>query len=263
MDIKAVVLDLDGTLLNSQHQISDRNKKVILELKNRGVKIFLATGRTYTSLYPYKQELDLDTPVICYNGAKIVDSKTDKTYFEFPIHGDDVKELIKISREKGIHLNLYQDEIWYIEKSDNEETKTYIEISGLDYTEKDFDTFEDYRMTKSLFIAEHERLLEIEGLLNKKLNGSVHVTFSKPFFLEILNGDVNKGTALEKVLETEGIPKENVVAFGDGLNDYEMLDTVGIGVAMGNSLDRLKGLVKLKTLSNDDDGVAVFLERYI
>ena len=263
MDIKAVVLDLDGTLLNSDHRISDRNKRVLAELRKKGIKVFLATGRTYTSLYKYKQELELDTPVICYNGARVVDSRNDQTYFEHPIEGHDVKELIKISREKGIHLNLYQNDVWYVERNDNEETKTYMEISGLEYEKKNFDTFEDYRMTKSLFIAEHDELLELERILSEKLNGSVHLTFSRPFFLEILQGDVNKGTALEKILKKEGIPCENVIAFGDGLNDYEMLKTVGLGVAMGNSLERLKELVDIKTLSNDEDGVAVFLEKYI
>ena len=121
--IKAVMLDLDGTLLNNDHRISDTNKKVLKKLENKGIKIFLATGRSYESMRSYHEELNLTTPAICYNGAKIIYPNGNEK--EYPVKEIPLKTLIEIAREYKTHLNLYQHEIWYSENITNEETELY------------------------------------------------------------------------------------------------------------------------------------------
>ena len=242
--IKAIMLDLDGTLLSSDHRISDTDKEVLKKLEDKGIKIFLATGRSYDSMRQYHEELNLTTPAICYNGAKIIYSNEDQK--EYPIKERSLQTLIEIAREYKTHLNIYQHEIWYSEDITNEETKIYKGISGLEPVKKDFD-----------------RLDEIEKDIKNRLGDSVHTTFSKTFFLEILDGNVNKGTAMKNIMEEENIPLSQVIAFGDGLNDKEMLETAGIGVAMDGAFDELKKVADHVTTSSDESGVGEFLKRYL
>ena len=259
--IKAVILDLDGTLLDDNHIISDTNKEILKKLKDRGVKIFLATGRSFDSMKKYHEELELTTPAICYNGAKVVYPNGE--FNEYPLEENPVKLLIDIARRTKTHLNIYQDEIWYCEDTTNEETKIYINISELTPVQKNFNEFDKYFSTKALYIGEHEELLIIEKEIKSQLGNSVHTTFSKPFFLEVLQGDINKGTTMKKIMKNEDIPISQVVAFGDGLNDLEMLETAGIGVAMEKSFEKLKQVADYITTSNNNSGVGEFLKKYL
>ena len=259
--IKAIMLDLDGTLLDDFHKISDTNKEVLKKLEDKGVKIFLATGRSYDSMKPYHDELNLTTPAICYNGAKIV--YPNGVVKESPVTEKPLKTLIDISRESKTHLNIYQHEIWYSENITNKETNIYIGISGLDPVEKDFDLLNEMFSTKALYVGEHEHLLNIEKQIKNKLGDSVYTTFSKPFFLEILDANVNKGNAMKNIMEDENIPLSQVIAFGDGLNDKEMLETAGIGVAMDSSFEALKLVADYVTTSNNESGVGEFLKKYL
>ncbi|MEI6857962.1 Cof-type HAD-IIB family hydrolase [Psychrilyobacter sp.] len=259
--IKAIMLDLDGTLLDNLHRISDTNKKILKKLEDKGIKIFLATGRSYESMRSYHEELNLTTPAICYNGAKIIYSHGNEK--EYPVKERPLQILIDIARKYKTHLNIYQHEIWYSENIKNEETKIYREISGLKPVEKDFDSLDEMFSTKVLYIGEQEKLLKIEKNIKNKLGDSVHTTFSKPFFLEILDGNVNKGTAMKNIMEEENIPLSQVIAFGDGLNDKEMLETAGIGVAMDGAFDELKQVADHVTTSNNESGVGEFLKKYL
>jgi len=259
--IKAVMIDLDGTLLNDDHKISDINKEVLKKLGAKGIKIFLATGRSYESMRPYHEELHLTTPAICYNGAKIIYPNGDEK--EYPVKENSLKTLIEIAREYNTHLNLYQDEVWFSEDISNEETKLYIEISGLEPIKKDFDRLDNMYSTKLLYVGEHENLLRIEKEIKNRLGDSVYTTFSRPFFLEILDKNVNKGTAMKNIMEEESISLSQVIAFGDGLNDKEMIETAGIGVAMDGAFEELKEVADHVTISNNKSGVGEFLKKYL
>jgi len=259
--IKAIMLDLDGTLLSSDHRISDIDKEVLKKLKEKGIKIFLATGRSYDSMKKYHEELNLTTPAICYNGAKII--YPNEVQKEYPVKESSLKILIDIAREYKTHLNIYQDEIWFSENIKNKETDIYIGISGLEPEQKDFDLLDKVFSTKVLYIGENEKLLKIEKDIKNRLGDSVHTTFSRPFFLEILDKDVNKGTAMKNIMAEEKIPLSQVIAFGDGLNDKEMLESAGIGVAMDGAFDELKEVADYVTLSSDKSGVGEFLKKYL
>ena len=129
--MEAIVLDLDGTLLTSDEKILKRTKDTLYKLKDKGIKIIIATGRTYTSLKPYRDMLGLETPIVCYNGAKLVDGK-ENTVFELPIEGEVAIKCIRLAKEMGIHINFYQNEVWYVENH-TDEAKIYQKSSGLDY----------------------------------------------------------------------------------------------------------------------------------
>lgn len=255
MRYRAVVLDMDGTLLNSKLEIDEKTAEILKKFRGIGGKVYIATGRTYLSLKPYYDRLELDTPVIAYNGAKVV-SNLGETIFEYPMEGDLIKSLIDLSRRTGVHLNLYQNEKWLVEDPFNKESEIYEEISGLAPEESNFENLDDYFSTKALFIAEKEKLDQLREEISRDLDGQVHVTASKPFFLEIMKKGVNKGDTLKKLMDSEGINLEEVIAFGDGLNDMEMIKAVGLGVAMGNSYEELKTAADMVALDNDSHGIA-------
>lgn len=254
--IKAIAVDLDGTLLNSNHEISRKNIETLKKAKDKGIEIFIITGRTYESLKPYANALGIEGKIICFNGAKVVDGE--EVIFEDPIPTEIAKECIELAREHDIHLNMYQNEKWYIDR-EREEAFEYSRTSGLDYIIRSYNDFDDYSMTKMLFIAEEERLKELDKKLKEKLNGKIHTAFSKPHFLEVLKAGVNKGITLKNILNNYNIGLDEVVAFGDGMNDYEMLELVKFGVCMENASPKLKEKIKLMTKSNDEDGVAHYL----
>lgn len=260
MEIKAVAIDLDGTLLNSKREISGFNKAIIHKLVKKGIKVYLATGRLYKSLYKYKKFLELDSFVIASNGALLIDGKTDKVLMEFGLKEKQLKTLIKIARENDIHLNVFQGDNWYVEKL-REEVKLYKNSSGLDYKLKNFDDLKEELIPKVMFIAEHEKLLNIEKKI-EVLELPVYKAFSKPHYLEILNQGVSKGNTILKLLEKEGIKASECMAFGDGFNDFEMLNEVGMGIIMKNAPEKLKEKFEFIAETNDDDGVGKFLKKY-
>ncbi|WP_294707836.1 Cof-type HAD-IIB family hydrolase [uncultured Fusobacterium sp.] len=265
MKLKAIALDLDGTLLTSDKKISETNREILKELNRRGVKIFLVTGRTYLATKPYALDLDAGGVVIAYNGAKVVDYESDRVIFELPLEEDHVKELIRISKRLGVPLNLYQNNKWYVEDSSRREVIRYGSERDMIPIEKDFYDFDDYKMTKSVFLGtdeEPETLERVHREVQKILGDKVYTAKSTDILYEVLNREVNKGLVLKRVLKTYGISPEECVAFGDATNDIEMLRAVKYGVAMGNATREVKASVDYVTDTNDNNGVAKFLKKY-
>ena len=265
MKIKAVFMDLDGTTLREDLTISNRLKEKINELEGKGIKFFVSTGRSYKSSKPFVEELALKHETITYNGARIVsaDDNESNNIYEQPLSSEIVGKLVKISREKGIHLNLYNDDELYVENN-SEEAIAYSKSVGINYILEDFDEFNNKTSTKGLFIADNEILLNLKKELEQTIS-EVNYVFSKPHYLEVLNKNVNKGKAVEYVLEKYGISLDETMAFGDQWKDYEMLEVVKYGMLMENAPEELKkDFPKDRiTLSNDEDGIVHMLEKII
>lgn len=262
MKLKAVALDLDGTLLNSDKKISDMNREVLKELERQGVKIFIVTGRTYTAAKPCADELGIGGIVIAYNGAKVVEYESDKVLFELPLQGEYVKELIKIGRKTGVILYLYQNNKWYVEDSSRPEVLKYAKERNLIPVEKDFYDFDNYDMTKTVFMGSPEVLDRVSQEVDRILGDKVYKAKSLDTLYEVLNKEVNKGLILNRILKSYGISPDECAAFGDAINDIEMLTSVKYGVAMGNASIEVKRSVDYITDTNDNNGVAKFLKKF-
>ncbi len=263
MKIKAVALDMDGTLLCSDHKPSERTKQFLLDIEKKGVKVIIATGRSFGGTESTAKLLGLDNGlVLCYNGAKVVNYKDKSVLFERPLAENHVRELIDIADSMGVHINLYQDNIWYVDRADKEEVEFYSNKCGITPVVKSHDSFDSYSMPKVVFIGEHDKVVEVEKEVKRRLGNEVHVAFSSDTFLEVMNKDVNKGVTLKWILEYFGIKEEECAAFGDAENDLEMLFAVKYGVAMGNATDEFKKKLNYTTLSNDEDGIVEFLKKY-
>ncbi len=261
-NIKAIFMDLDGTALTSEHKVSENLINKLRELEEKGVKTFVATGRTFTSAKPFVEMLGIKNPVITYNGGRIVNPLTNEVILEKAVETEDVEKLVKISRDKGIHLNLYADDNLYIER-DTEEGKIYSESVEIPYYVRNFDEFIGKTSTKALFIAENEILLKLKKELEEKFP-HINFVFSKPHYLECLNKEVNKGLAIKELLKKYDISPEETMAFGDQWNDLEMLKTVKYGYLMGNSPEDLKQEFTEDriTLSNDKDGIYEVIKNF-
>lgn len=257
--IKAVAIDLDGTLLNDKKELSKKNIEGLKLAKNNGCEILIVTGRSYYSAKQAVEDLNMSLNIICYNGAKVVD-ENGQVIFEKPLEEKIVRELIEISHNTKIHLNLYQNEIWYVENSNNFETDYYKKNSGLEPQEQNFGIFENYNMTKALFIAENDVLKDLEKKLRDLLGEKVYMAYSDERYLEVLNSEVNKGLTLENILKTKNIDMSECIAFGDAGNDIEMLTNVGWGVAMENASEKVKEKVKFFAKSNNESGVGEYLK---
>lgn len=258
---KVVVSDLDGTLLNKQHQISARTRETVRRLVEQGIKFVVATGRHHVDVRSFRDALDLDIYLITSNGA-VVHDKQGNLVFNQPLPAEIAAELIALERDPAIHLNVYQGDEWIVEEEQPWLLQFHDE-SGFTYRLVDDLKQEPMeKINKVFYIGDHDKLVHIEAELNQRYGDALNVTFSLPDCLEVMHADVNKGNAVRAVLAQHNLEMSEAVAFGDGMNDFEMLTMVGRGIVMGNAHDRLKMALPAyeQTLTSDEDGVAVYLE---
>ncbi|MGL5100218.1 MAG: HAD family hydrolase, partial [Fusobacteriaceae bacterium] len=156
MKIKLIATDLDGTLLRNDKTISEKTKKILKNYMEKEGKLVLSTGRPYFGTEWVAEELGIKGIIITYNGARIYDREKDKEIYHAPLEEEIVKKIIEISHLKKIHLNLYQGEDWFVESRDSQESEYYAKACGKEPVEKSFYNFENYLMTKALFIGEKE-----------------------------------------------------------------------------------------------------------
>lgn len=261
-EYKAVVSDLDGTLLNELHKFSEKTKETIKKVKETGKKIFIATGRHHLDAFQLKSQLGLDSYLISSNGARIHNEKNEVVY-EKNIDNEVVDFILSAKCSSEISRHIYTENHWYVEE-EREEFNQYHQESGFFYTIKDFNEIKDSKFVKIFFISKNEpELLKLERFFEENLSGKVSITLSGPDCLELMAPNVSKGEAIKNVMERLGIPLADVIAFGDGLNDYEMLSEVGKGLLMGNCAERLKGKLPNNEIigKNTEDGVAKYLEK--
>lgn len=238
MKYKAVISDLDGTLLNSNHKVSEHTKNIVKKIVDKGIHFFIATGRHHQDIDYIRNDLDLDSIFITSNGCRIHDSNKNKL-IGYDIEEDIVKGLLEMEVEENIHKNFYQEDKWYVEK-ENRWLDEFTKESEFLYEIVDFSKLENYTATKFFFLSEdHESLVKLQEKIEEKYPGQLNIAFSLINCLEIMPKGISKGYAIKKVLEKHNIKPEEAIAFGDGLNDLEMLQTVGKGYIMGNAHDKL------------------------
>lgn len=261
-NISLVAIDLDGTLLKSDKTISDRTKRIISNLSKQGVTVVVATGRSYESLRPYKEALALDSPVICYNGAAVVDGKTGQIMSSVTLDDPQSRIIIDTARTHDIHMHGFLEGRLLYERI-RPEAKQYEDHTKLTGEVVNFDTLEDLRFLKAMYIADHDYLVGVAEELRHKLGDDAGIVFSFPHFLEIMHSEAHKGNALAKVASSLGISPAEIMAFGDAENDISMLTYARFGVAMEDADEKVKQAATYRAPSHDDDGVARFLEHFL
>lgn len=257
MQYKLIICDMDGTLLTSKHNISDYTKEVIKEINKKGITFVIATGRPYLDAKFFRDQLGLNSFLITSNGT-VAHNANDEKIFEEKISSNFVNKILDFEKDiKKYHRNIYRENEWYIEYKIDGLDEFHAE-SGFQYQIVDLNKFKDNDITKFFYLGEEKDIEDLEKRLRKEFSNDLTVTLSSPYCLELLKKDAHKGTAIKKIAEYLGISLEETIAFGDGLNDYEMLSSVGQGFIMGNGSPRLKEkLAHCEVIeTNDNDGVA-------
>jgi Cof subfamily protein (haloacid dehalogenase superfamily) len=254
---------LDDTLLHEDLTISTRSKRTITKAMDQGIHVALATGRMFPSAAPYARELNLKGPILCCQGAEIADIETGKplkiTGVPLPL----AAEVLRFAESEGIYAQYYSLENYFFER-ECEESNFYKRLSGIrgrPLGKKPSETL-DFEPIKVLFISDPQRIRQVYEAASARFGDRLSVAISKSRYLEFTHPLANKGGAVRELAQMLGIPREQVMAVGDALNDLTMLEFAGLGVAMANGDEAVKARADAVTASNEEDGVAQAIEQY-
>jgi len=276
MPIKLLALDIDGTLLTTRGELTPRNQAAIQKARSRGVQIVLLTGRRFGSAYLLMQELKFDAPLISHNGALTKDLKTLETHYLYPLAIETARELIGLARASGVDLVCSFDEPRGLGKmiiegisKNNISLQRYIEKYRDSVIEvPDLITYLPHPPIQIMYSGRCSPIDEFAAMLQVTMGDRVRVFKTRyPAYdltiLDAVNEQASKGDSLARIANEQGILREQVMAIGDNHNDLTMLRYAGLGVVMANAEEELKEMGFLSTSSNEEDGVAEAIERYI
>ena len=259
-----VAMDLDGTLLTSDTKITPRTLKALQDCADAGVKVIFSSGRMLSSIAKVAEQASYLSGIIGYNGALIAEWPSKRIMRETPIPSTMARRLVTDLKKSGVHINVYLNDTLYIEEM-NEAARNYCKNTAVEPSFANFDELLNRRAaspTKVLIIGKPEVL---DGMAEEYRADypELHVTKSRPHFLEFTAFGVNKGTALKELAELLGVTRERIVAIGDAPNDLDMIKYAGLGAVVGNSFEQVKAEADLVAPSNDEEGVAWVIERHI
>lgn len=265
MNYKIIALDLDGTLLTKDKRILPETKAALIDAQKNGIKVVLSSGRPIPGMVDISKELLLKEYggyIISYNGGIIYDAKAEKIIYSASIEPSDFQKIYDLSIIHNTNLLTYKNNKVYAEFFDE-----YIEIecriNKMEFIETpDLLAEIDVPVPKFIMTESGEYLEKIEPLIKEELSENFSVSRSEPFFLEIMPKGIDKGNAIKKLCEILSISKDDVVAFGDSYNDITMIEYAGTGVAMENAKEEVKKIADFITLSNEENGIADFLNNH-
>lgn len=260
---KMIAIDIDDTLLNDDLIVTDSTKAALTAAIEAGVVITLATGRMFPSAKKVANQINLNVPLITYQGSLVKNLLDEQVLYERTVPAHIARLVYEYSEEHGLHLQGYHDDQLYV-KEDNQKVKDYAAFVKVDYVvEPNIERIIKLPMTKMLFFDEPEVLDRHAAYLSKIIGNEVHITKSKPFLLEFLHKEGTKGHAVQFLAQHFGIDTTQVIAIGDSWNDKEMLEVAGLGVAMENAIDSLKQIADYITLNNNNGGVKHVIDKFI
>ncbi len=284
MPIRLLALDLDGTLLNSRGQVSERNRNALEQARERGVRVAIVTGRRFRDARPTALELGLDVPVIAHNGALTKHARTLETVAVLPLPLTAARHSLEVGRAAGADALLSDDHeglgvlVYDHLSGDNHAARLYINWARRIHGENgpevirevaSLERFLDHEPVHFAFAGGCAKMKALENVLLEELGTTVKIFSTthqnKDFtLLDIVHPEASKGLGVAAAAAELDVLREEVMAVGDNLNDREMLHYAGTGVVMENaeaSLHKIEGLYATRT--NDEDGVALAIERFI
>ncbi|MBK4714338.1 MULTISPECIES: sugar-phosphatase [Tenebrionibacter/Tenebrionicola group] len=267
MAIKLIALDMDGTLLLPDHTISPAVQAAIAAARARGIKVVLTTGRPYAGVRRYLQTLKMDQQddyCITYNGALVQKASDGGTVVQTTLSYDDYRYLERMSREVGSHFHALDRHKLYTANRDISYYtvhESYVATIPLVFCEAE-NMPRDIALLKVMLIDEPEILDNAIARIPQEVKARYTLLKSAPYFLEILDKRVDKGTGVRSLAQALGIGADEVMAIGDQENDIAMIEYAGTGVAMGNAIDSVKKAADFITRANLEDGVAHAIERF-
>jgi Cof subfamily protein (haloacid dehalogenase superfamily) len=258
----AIFLDIDGTILRSDHSLSKRVMTAIHRLSDTGTLVCLATGRSWEALKPLYDTLELAGPTVCYNGAMIVEGPEGRVAFEQDMNEEVARTVIAEARARMLELVAYRHSVLLYEGV-GEEVNRYSRRVAIPGKTVNFDTVNPLEFTKCICVADPESLRPLKELLEDKFSADLlSCTYSDRRFLEIMGGGVDKGRGLLEVCRIHNIDPGRTVAMGDGWNDIDLLKSAGDAWVMGGAPEDMKAHFPADRIApdSDEDGVAQVIE---
>jgi Cof subfamily protein (haloacid dehalogenase superfamily) len=267
--IKLVALDLDGTIVDENLQISARTLEILTHIREeKQVRVILATGRMFPSTVAFARKVGVTDPVISYQGGMIRDIAEPREnileypiLFHRPIEMEVSRSIIDFIHAEGVHANLYVNDCLFTTHH-NPQSEFYRSISGVTPVEaKNLHDVLTAPPSKMMIID--DRCDEIIATLQNRFPKEVSICKSRETFCEIVHPTVSKWLAISYLMEQWQIQADEVMAIGDHENDIPMIQGAGIGVAMGNAPDHVKAEAHYVTESVNQDGAAKAIEKFV
>ena len=260
---RIAISDLDGTLLGSDHRISAKTNASIKRWIDSGRKFVIATGRHYIEASHLQSSIETPLYLITSNGAR-VHNREGEIIHKQNLDSDIAEEICAQKFANEVQVNLFTDQNWFANYRIPELDEMGLD-AGFDCIETDLSKLEKNNTIKIFFWAEPEFLQPIYEELNTRYGKRINLTFSLTKCLEVMHATTNKGEAVKAVLADKGLEIDEAIAFGDGMNDLEMLTVVGKGVLMGNAQKALREALPTAefTLSSKEHGVAVYMDKLL
>ncbi|MHB8643355.1 MAG: Cof-type HAD-IIB family hydrolase [Gaiellaceae bacterium] len=258
--LTTIACDLDRTLLAEDYVLHPRTRAAIDAARTRRLRFVVVTGRMFQSVRRY---LTGPEPVICYQGALVVDPTTGEFLRHVPIPLDLAREAIAVVQAAGYGLNCYVDDELYVERV-TPAAEQYASFQLIElHTVGPLLEWLDRPPTKLVVIGDPAALDELGAQLRRHFGEGLFIAKSLPFFLELAHPDVSKGSGLQFVADLLGFTREETIAFGDGENDLELLDWAGYAVAVENANPAVRARANLIAPPVDEEGVAQTIEAFL
>jgi Cof subfamily protein (haloacid dehalogenase superfamily) len=274
MNYKMIAMDMDGTLLNSEKEVSENTKEILRRVSDMGVKLVVCTGRIFASAWIYADIIGTKAPIIASNGAYIREKDRDEVIYKKTLTKEEIIQVVRIVKEYGFYPHLFTSDTIYSEKlvfssraydkwneGLPEERKVKIRIT------EDLESAVEHEGDKILKVVVLTEMGEIEklGELRREIERSldVEVMSSMANNIEVMSKGISKGNAVKILAEYYGIEPGEIICVGDNENDLSMIRFAGMGIAMENATEELKAAADYITDTNDNDGVAKAIEKFI
>ncbi|CAQ85031.1 MULTISPECIES: pyridoxal phosphatase [Photorhabdus] len=271
MTYRVIALDLDGTLLAPQKNILPESLIAVNEARKAGVKVLIVTGRHHVTIHPFYQALQLDTPAICCNGAYLYDYHEKKVLASDPLSSQEAIKVLTYLQGTDIHRLMYVDDAMLYEELHDTIARTMKWSETLPESQRPtmqhVSSFQ-HAISKVQFIWKFATcspdLVKLREI-TEQIENDIGLECEWSWFdqVDIAKKGNSKGMRLKQWVESQGMSMKDVIAFGDNFNDLSMLETAGLGVAMGNSVNAVKERADLVTLDNTQPGIAEVIRKYI
>lgn len=260
--MKLIAIDLDDTLLREDLTVSDKNIESIRKAMENGHHIILASGRGPFSMRKYAEKVGVNSFIVSYNGAMVIDLSENQVIYEQEVPVDVVNDILNYSIKNDLVVQTYEEET-IIMSGQNEYSEEDARLTSMaTRVPEDFSNYvEQHPPIKFVFPNNHDRLIAVENDLKAHFGGRANVFFSKPIFLEVMHPLNNKYLGVQMVAKELGVAEENICAIGDSMNDFEMIRDSAVGIAMNNARSEIKEIANhVLRCTNEEDGVSEALD---
>ncbi|PMC81478.1 Cof-type HAD-IIB family hydrolase [Anaerococcus hydrogenalis] len=264
---KLIALDVDGTLVNSNHVITEKTKNTLLKCQKEGHILVIASGRDVEGVKDLAEDLEFDTYnglLSNYNGCRVTDFATGQVLFNHTFKIDQSNEIISFVKNLDVEIFTFKDGKVYSDDKNNKsliDTTKRLKIGYL--IDKNMRNGIDFLANNMIIGGSKEKIDQVYPIVQKEFESKYTVVRTTANYVEFMPKGFSKGSSLLEIAKYYKIDKKNIIAFGDEENDYSMFDIGAFSVAMGNASEKIKEKADFVTKSNDEDGIAYYLENYL